>query len=55
MRQTSDELSKKYLKNPEVQERELTRIRIQYSKLKRPEKGSTPIKRQKVVHSIERV
>jgi len=35
MRDRRDELSKKYLQNPEAQERDLTRIRKKYSKLKR--------------------
>lgn len=35
MRNTRDELSKKYLKDPEAQEKDLARIRKQYSKFKR--------------------
>ncbi len=34
MRDTRDELSKKYLKNPETQQRDLTRIRKKYGKFK---------------------
>ncbi|PIU45427.1 MAG: hypothetical protein COS95_03525 [Ignavibacteriales bacterium CG07_land_8_20_14_0_80_59_12] len=35
MRNTRDELSNKYLKDPEAQEKDLARIRKKYSKFKR--------------------
>lgn len=48
MRNTRDELSKRYLKNPEAQERDLARIRKKYGKFKR----SAATRRLKGVRSI---
>lgn len=48
MRDTRDELSKRYLEDPAEQERDLSRIRKKYSRFKRAAANRNP----KVVRSI---